>query len=484
MLHRSVDETADGLGEDAAAYRRWVGGIAERWDELAPMLTGPLVKVPRHPLVLTRFGLPALAPASRAGRIWFDTDEGRALFAGCAAHAFLPLDHLMTSSFGLVLMAAAHAVGWPVAEGGSQRIATALAACLEELGGEIRTGEPVTSMAQLPPARAVLFDLAPRQVATIAGNRLPERFRDRLHRYRHGPAAFKVDYASTVPCRGPTRHAAAPGTVHLGGTAEEIGVSEAETAAGRHPERPYMLVAQQSLVDPSRAPVGKHTLWTYCHVPNGSDVDMTERMEAQLERFAPGFKDLVLARHVAGPAWFEAYNPAYVGGDIAGGSHGGLQLLLRQTFRLQAYRTPDPSIFLCSASTPPGRRRPRHVRAPRGQRRAARRPRLSGRPARRLVCSVGSALLTRQRLDGGHDIVGDQSAARPPAPGISGGIYRRSEADRRRLERPGDACPGGWMPAVPTMPAGMIGAPLATAMWATPVWPGARSPSRERVPSG
>ncbi len=209
-------------------------------------------------------------------------------------------------------------------------------------------------MDQLPGARAVLFDLAPRQVAAIAGDRLPDRFRDRLLRYKHGPAAFKVDYALSGPVPWADEECRRAGTVHLGGTAEEIAASEAETAAGRHPERPYMLVAQQSLVDPSRAPAGKHTLWAYCHVPNGSTVDMTERMEAQLERFAPGFKDLVLARHVAGPSWFEAYNPAYVGGDIAGGSHGGLQLVLRQTFRLQAYRTPDPSIFLCSASTPPG----------------------------------------------------------------------------------------------------------------------------------
>jgi phytoene dehydrogenase-like protein len=304
--------------------------------------------------VLTRFGLPALAPATRAGRLWFDTDGGRALFAGCAAHAFLPLDHLLTSSFALVLMAAAHAVGWPVAEGGSQCIATALAAHLAELGGEIRTGEMVTSMSQLPTARAVLFDLAPRQVAAIAGDRLPGKFRQRLVDYRHGPAAFKVDYALSGPVPWTNEDCRRAGTVHVGGTAEEIAASEADSANNRHPERPYMLVAQQSLVDPSRAPAGRHTLWTYCHVPNGSTVDMTERMEAQLERFAPGFKDLVLGRHVAGPSWFESYNPAYVGGDIAGGSHGGLQLVLRQTFRLQAYRTPDPAILLCSASTPPG----------------------------------------------------------------------------------------------------------------------------------
>ncbi len=354
VLHRSVDETAAGLGDDAASYRRWVGGIAERWDELAPMVTGPLVKVPRHPLVLTRFGLPALAPASRAGRFWFDTDEGRALFAGCAAHAFLPLDHLMTSSFGLVLMAAAHAVGWPVAEGGSQRIATALAAYLVELGGEIRTGEPVTSMAQLPPARAVLFDLAPRQVATIAGDRLPERFRDRLHRYRHGPAAFKVDYALSGPVPWTNEECRRAGTVHLGGTAEEIAASEADTAAGRAPRAP---VHARGPAEPRRPEPGPgreaHAVDLLPRAQRlGRGHDRTDGGPARALR--AGFQDLVLARHVADPSWFESYNPSYVGGDIAGGSHGGLQLVFRQTIRRQAYRTPDPALFLCSASTPPG----------------------------------------------------------------------------------------------------------------------------------
>ena len=260
----------------------------------------------------------------------------------------------MTSSFGLVLMAAAHAVGWPVAEGGSQRIATALAAYLVELGGEIRTGEPVTSMAQLPPARAVLFDLAPRQVATIAGDRLPERFRDRLHRYRHGPAAFKVDYALDGPVPWANEKCRRAGTVHLGGTAEEIVASEADTAAGRHPERPYMLVAQQSLVDPSRAPAGKHTLWTYCHVPNGSDVDMTGPIEAQIERFAPGFAERVLARHVMGPAAVEAHDANHVGGDIGGGAADLRQFVARPVLSPRPWRTPVPGLLLCSSSTPPG----------------------------------------------------------------------------------------------------------------------------------
>jgi len=354
VLHRSVDETADGLGADAKAYRRWVGSIAERWDDLAPMVTGSLVKVPRHPLVLTRFGLPALVPASRAGRTWFSTDEAQALFAGCAAHAFLPLDHLLTTSFALVLLAAGHAVGWPVAAGGSQAIADALAAHLTELGGEIRTGELITSLAQLPPSRAVLLDLAPRQVADLAGDRLSERYRARLRQFSPGPAAFKVDYALSGPVPWTNVACRRAGTVHAGGTADEVAAGEAAIGAGRPPERPYVLVAQQSLVDPSRAPAGQHTLWAYCHVPNGSTFDMTERIEAQIERFAPGFRDLVLARHVAGPAWFESYNPSYVGGDIAGGAHRGLQLVFRPTISVRPYHTPDPTLFLCSASTPPG----------------------------------------------------------------------------------------------------------------------------------
>ncbi|HEY8092908.1 MAG TPA: NAD(P)/FAD-dependent oxidoreductase, partial [Acidimicrobiales bacterium] len=254
VLHRSVDETAAGLGADDRAYRRWIGGVVARWDELAPMITGPLVQVPRHPLALLRFGLPALAPATLAGRLGFETPEARALFAGCAAHAFLPLHHALTTSFGLALMGSAHAVGWPVARGGSQAIADALVAHLRELGGEVRTNEPVQSLDQLPTSRAVLFDLAPRQVADIAGDRLPTRYRERLRRYRHGAGAFKVDYALAGPVPWTNEACRRAGTVHVGGSADEVAASEAAVARGRPAERPYMLVAQQSLVDPSRAP--------------------------------------------------------------------------------------------------------------------------------------------------------------------------------------------------------------------------------------
>lgn len=353
IVERDVDATADRLGVDGDPWRRHVGRLAEDFDDLGPMLLRPMLQLPRHPVTLARFGIPALAPATRLGNRWFSDDEAKALFAGCAAHAFLPLSHAMSASFGMLLLATTHAVGWPVAEGGSQRIADAMVSLLESSGGRVETGRPVESLAELPPHRAVLFDIAPRQVAAIAADKLPARYAKRLERFRHGPAAFKVDYAldDAVPwtneaCRG-------AGTVHVGGTADEVAHSEAEVAAGRHPEKPFVLVAQQSVVDPSRAPDGKHTLWAYCHVPNGSTVDMTAAIEGQIERFAPGFGDLVLARHVAGPAWFEDHDAAYIGGDIAGGAHDGLQLLFRPVIG-RPYRTPDPSILLCSASTPPG----------------------------------------------------------------------------------------------------------------------------------
>jgi phytoene dehydrogenase-like protein len=353
VVERDVARTALALGLDAAAWRRHIGSQAARWDDLAPMLTRPVPQVPRHPLTLARFGIPALAPANWLGRRWFAGQEARALFAGCAAHAFLPLSHALTASFGLVLLASAHAVGWPVAEGGSQHIADALVSVLRAHGGEIETGRRVTSLASLPASRAVLFDVSPRQVAAIAGDRLPHRFRRRLERFRHGPGSFKVDYALSGPVPWTNEACRRAGTVHVGGAADEVARAETDVAAGRHPERPFVLVAQQSVVDPSRAPAGQHTLWAYCHVPNGSTVDMSTAIDRQIERFAPGFRDLVLARHVAGPAWFEAHDAAFIGGDIAGGANNGLQLLFRPVFG-RPYRTPDPAILLCSASTPPG----------------------------------------------------------------------------------------------------------------------------------
>ncbi len=353
VVRRDLTSTVEGLGVDGEAWRRHIGGPAVAWDRLAPMLLRPLPQVPAHPLLLGRFGLAALPPAGFLGRRWFDDEPARALFAGSAAHAFLPLEHVLTSSFALLLLASAHAGGWPVAEGGSQRIADALASLLVSLGGRIETGRRVTSMDDLPSASAVLFDLPPRAVARIAGDRFSSRYRARLERFRPGPGAFKIDYALDGPVPWSNEDCRRAGTVHVGGTAAQVAQAERTVASGQHSDRPFVLVAQQSIIDPSRAPAGKHTLWAYCHVPNGSTVDMTEAIESQIERFAPGFRDLVLARHVATPAWFQEHNASYLGGDIAGGAHDGLQLLFRPVIG-RPYRTPDPMLFICSASTPPG----------------------------------------------------------------------------------------------------------------------------------
>ncbi|HEX7095215.1 MAG TPA: NAD(P)/FAD-dependent oxidoreductase [Acidimicrobiales bacterium] len=347
---RSVRETADVVG--SPRYESLMRPIVERWDDLTPQVLGPLVRVPRHPVTLARFGIPALLPATVLGRALGD-ERAAALFAGCAAHAIRPLQRPLTSSFGLMLLASAHLGGWPVARGGSQSIADALASLLRSLGGEIRCGVMVRSMADVPPARAVLFDLAPRQVAAIAGDRLPASWRRRAERFRHGSGACKVDYALDEPVPWLAEPCRRAGTVHVGGTLDEIAAAEDEVARGRHAPRPFVLVAQQSVCDPSRAPEGKATLWAYCHVPNGSDLDVSDTIERQIERFAPGFRDVVRARHVMTAAQLERYNPAYVGGDITGGANDTRQLVFRP-FAGRPYRTADPALFLCSASTPPG----------------------------------------------------------------------------------------------------------------------------------
>lgn len=353
VMHRGLDATAAGLGVDAARWRRLMGPSIRNWDKVLPSLLGPIVSLPRHPIALARFGIPALMPASLVQRR-FRTPEAAALFGGCAAHAFLPLTAPLTASFGLMLSLTAQTGGWPFARGGSQAVVDALAARLVELGGTIETGRPVRSLAELPSHRAVLFDTNPAQLATIAGDRLPERYRARLRRFRHGPAAYKVDYALDGPVPWTAEACWRAGTVHVGGTFDEIRAAEAHVAAGRMPDRPFVLVAQPNVADPSRSPEGTHTLWAYAHVPSGYTEPATDALEAQIERFAPGFRDRVVARHVTPPMGFERYNANYVGGDIGGGSHGGLQLVFRPTVRLQSYATPDPALFLCSASAPPG----------------------------------------------------------------------------------------------------------------------------------
>ena len=353
LLERSVDETAEGLGPDANAYRRLMGPLAADADRLFGDLLGPL-RWPRHFFAALRFGWQAIRSGRGLAEAHFTGQPARALIAGLAAHAILPLEHRPGAAIALMLGVAGHAVGWPMPRGGAQRIADALTAYLRTLGGEVVTGRRIASVEELPPARAVLLDVTPRQVIALAGGHLPEGYRARLNRYRYGPAAFKIDWAlsESIPWRAASCSRA--GTVHLGGPLEEIAASEREVWEGGHPERPFVLLTQPSLFDPSRTPEGKHTAWAYCHVPNGSAFDMAGRIEAQVERFAPGFRDVILARHVMAPADLERHNANYVGGDINGGVADLWQLFARPVASLDPYKTPARGLYLCSSSTPPG----------------------------------------------------------------------------------------------------------------------------------
>ena len=353
MLERTVDATALPLGEDADAYRGLLSPLVSGWDQLAREVLRPVVHVPRHPLLLARFGLHALRSA-RGLASSFHGEAARALIAGCAAHSFLPLEHPFTAAFALIFLLTGNAVGWPLPRGGSRRIADALASYLHELGGTITTGHRVQEMSDVPTARAYVFDTSPWHLESIAADRLPAGFRHALRRYRRGPGVFKVDYALDGPVPWRAADCLRAGTVHLGGTFEEISASETAVWRGEHAERPFVLVAQPSLFDPTRAPSGKHTLWAYCHVPNGSTVDMIDRIEAQLERFAPGFRERVLARSVMNSRDVEQRNANNAGGDISCGSHSGLQLFMRPKIAIDPYATPARDIYLCSSATPPG----------------------------------------------------------------------------------------------------------------------------------
>ncbi len=353
LLHRSIPATGETLGPDAAAYQRLMEPLATNWDRLIVDLLAPL-RIPRHPVLLAGFGLKALRSARGLAQSTFAGPQARGMFAGIAAHSFLRLDAPISASFGLVLGAAAHAVGWPIPRGGSQTISDALAAYFRSLGGEIVTDAPVSSIDELSPARALLFDVTPRQLLGIAGDRLPAGYRRQLERYRYGPGVFKVDFALDGPIPWKATECTRAGTVHLGGTFDEIAASEHDAVTGKIAERPFVLLAQQSLFDPSRAPEGKHTAWAYCHVPQGSTVDMTERIENQIERFAPGFKDLILAKHTLSAPMLEQYNANYIGGDINGGVQDWRQLFTRPAIRLWPYSTPAKNIYICSSSTPPG----------------------------------------------------------------------------------------------------------------------------------
>ncbi len=353
LLERSVGATGAQLGPDADAYIRLMAPLTTDWDRLAAALLGPM-RFPKHPFTLARFGLHALFPAYSLAKRLFKGERARGLFAGLSAHAVVPLEFPMTASFGLVLGVTGHAIGWPLPRGGSQRIAEALASYLRALGGEIITGRRVESLEELPPARAILCDVTPRQLVKIAGQRLPIGYRRKLGRYRYGPGVFKLDWALDGPIPWKAPECARAGTVHLGATLEEIAASERAAWYGQPCERPFVLVAQQSLFDSSRAPAGKHTAWAYCHVPNGSKRDMTECIEAQIERFAPGFRHRVLARSVMTPATIEQHNANMIGGDIGGGANDLRQLLTRPVPGLSPYATPAAGLYLCSSSTPPG----------------------------------------------------------------------------------------------------------------------------------
>lgn len=354
LLERSIEATAAGLGPDARAYIRLIGPLARRCDRLLPMILRPPLSLPRYPLLLLRFGIPALLPARLLASLVFKGERARALFSGIAAHSHLSLDSLLSASFGLALALLGHAAGWPIARGGSQKIADALAAHLRALGGRIVTKTRVESLDALPPAGRILLDLSPRQVLRICGDRLPASYRKQLRRYHYGPGVFKIDYALEAPVPWTAQECLRAATVHLGGTMAEVAEAESSVTRGDIPPRPFVLVAQPSLFDSSRAPDGKHTLWAYCHVPNGSAFDMTERIEAQIERFAPGFRNRILARRTTSPAGLESRNPNCAGGDIMGGAMDIRQFFARPALRLNPYRTPVRGLYLCSASTPPG----------------------------------------------------------------------------------------------------------------------------------
>ncbi|MDF1824170.1 MAG: NAD(P)/FAD-dependent oxidoreductase [Verrucomicrobiales bacterium] len=355
VMYRSVEKTAAQFDPfSARAYRLVFDYLTRHFDELVgDVFTAP--GVPRHPVVGAQFGLRVLPAALDAARLWFSDEKARGLLAGNAAHSVMPLDRLLsTNAIGVLLMLAGHAKGWPVAKGGSASIVGALLSYFESLGGKLQTGWNVESIDELPKAKTYLFDTSPSALSRIAGDRLPQSYRDRLGRFRHGPGIFKIDYALDGPVPWTSEVCRRAGTVHVGGTIDEIVVSEREAWEGIHSEKPFVLTAQQSLCDPGRAPEGKHIFWAYCHVPADSTVDMTGAIEAQMERFAPGFKDRVLARHTMNCDDYERYNPNLIGGDIVGGVADWRQLLTRPVVSLKPHTTPAKDIFLCSSSTPPG----------------------------------------------------------------------------------------------------------------------------------
>lgn len=354
VLYRSLSRTAQDLGVDGSAYASRMGPLVAAWEPVAAEFLQPLLHWPRRPMPFLRFGWLGMRSATGLARSWFRTEEARALFGGMAAHAFLPLEQVPSAVFGLVLGMMGHTVGWPFARGGSRQIADALASLLKSLSGEIVTGWWVKRLDELPRARVVLLDVTPNQLIRMLGDQLPPGFRAKLERFRYGPGVFKLDHALDGPIPWTAKACGRAGTVHVGGTLDEIAQAEREVARGYLPERPFVLLAQPSVFDNTRSPQGRHTAWAYCHVPNGSVFDMTSRIEAQIERFAPGFRDRILARHARNGAEMERTNPNLVGGSINGGASDLRHLVARPFLGSNPYRLPIPGVYLCSSSTPPG----------------------------------------------------------------------------------------------------------------------------------
>lgn len=353
LLERSLEATAKNLGMDRKSYELIMIPLLDRCEPILHEFLGPL-RLPRYPIAMAFFGALALPPAASLSRLLYRGERAQALFAGLAAHAIQPLEHVATASFGLIMAILGHAVGWPLAKGGSQSIANALVSYLQELGGEIVTDHEVKSLSDLPDAPLKLFDVTPRQLVRIMGDQLPGRYRGKLEGYRYGPGVFKIDYALSEPIPWKAAACRRAGTVHVGGTMAEISRSESAMWQGKPDQQPFTLVTQPTQFDPTRAPTGGHIAWAYCHVPNGSTEDMTEAIENQIERFAPGFRDCVLERNTRNTTAMEAYNPNYIGGDINGGVQDLRQLFTRPMLRRDPYSTPVKGVYLCSSSTPPG----------------------------------------------------------------------------------------------------------------------------------
>ncbi len=353
LLVKSVAETAANLGADAANYQKLVGHLTEKWDTLAPDILAPL-RIPNHPFLLAGFGLKAFRSAKMLVESYFSGERARALFAGNAAHSMIPLEDIPSAAFGLVLQLSAHAVGWGFPKGGAKNIASALGDYFLSLGGKIEVNNRIENIDELPKSKAILFDITPRQIVKIAGHRLPDSFRKRLENFKYGSGVFKMDFALSAPIPWTAKECYEAGTVHLGGTFEEIAVSERDHTSGKISENPFVLLVQNSLFDQTRAPAGKHTAWAYCHVPHNSPVDMTAIIENQIKRFAPGFRDCILAKSVKFPADLERSNANYIGGDINGGAGNLTQLFTRPVAKINPYSMPAKGLYICSSSTPPG----------------------------------------------------------------------------------------------------------------------------------